>query len=446
MFRRISLIAGLLLMAPLFLTLPAGAQDEPQGEFQREGRRGRGEWRGERGGRRGERFGRMRERLIEELDLDEEQQAVFEDIMANQREQWRERRESFREIRQAEEDGDMDRAEELRAALGEGRGRGNPMEAAFAELEEHLGEDQILKLDEMRERFSQRGRERLDRFADRLELDDDQRGQLEEIGRNMRDRMRGRWREGGGRDARFGPAGEGDDAAAEGARRRRGFDGFFDEVEGILREDQIPLLDEVREERRQRAQRRGRGERGGARQRFGRDRDRQREQNGGMLKRLEQSIDFSDGLDLDDTQRAKLDAAMRSARTGLAAGETNEEQALGYVLEELQGSLNPNQIEAFGEMRQSLREQKARDLKVNDVRLIFMAVAAVDLDPEQARAFRDIYKASAAEFKKVRKDREAQAKLAEKTKKQIVEMLSPRQLQRFERQLERAKQRIDRRK
>jgi len=165
-----------------------------------------------------------------------------------------------------------------------------------------------------------------------------------------------------------------------------------------------------------------------------------------MLKRLEQSIDFSDGLDLDETQRAKLDAAMRSARTGLAAGETNEEQALGYVLEELQGSLNPNQIEAFGEMRQSLREQKARDLKVNDVRLIFMAVAAVDLDPEQARAFRDIYKASAAEFKKVRKDREAQAKLAEKTKKQIVEMLSPRQLQRFERQLERAKQRIDRRK
>ena len=112
------------------------------------------------------------------------------------------------------------------------------------------------------------------------------------------------------------------------------------------------------------------------------------------------------------------------------------------MLDELQGSLNRDQIEAFGEIRQSLREQQARDLKVNDVRLIFMAIAAVDLDPEQARTFRKIYKTSAAEFKKVRKDREAQAKLAEKTKKQIVEMLSPRQLQRFERRLERVRERI----
>ena len=161
-----------------------------------------------------------------------------------------------------------------------------------------------------------------------------------------------------------------------------------------------------------------------------------------MLDRLTESIDFSDGLALDDAQQATLDAAMRSARTGLMAGETNEEQALGYVLEKLQGSLNRNQIEAFGEIRQSLREQQARDLKVNDVRLLFMAIAAVDLDPEQARTFRKIYKTSAAEFKKVRKDREAQAKLAEKTKKQIVEMLSPRQLQRFERRLERVRERI----
>ena len=445
MFRRISLIAGLLLAAPLLLTLPAWAQDEPQGEFQREGRRARGEWRGEwggergeRAGRRGQRFDRMRGRLIEELDLDEVQQAAFEDIMAEQREQWRERRESFREIRQAEEDGDVDRAEELRTELGDRRGRGNPMEAAFAQLEEHLGEDQLEKLDQMRERFQQRGRERLDRMAERLELDDGQRGQLEEIGRNMRDRMRARWRDGGGpggRGGRFGPPGAGDAPTANGGWRRRGFEGFFDEVEGILREDQIPLLDEMREERAQRAARGGRG--GGERRG-----ERRREQGGGMLDRLAESIDFSDGLALDDAQQATLDAAMRSARTGLMAGETNEEQALGYVLEKLQGSLNRNQIEAFGEIRQSLREQQARDLKVNDVRLIFMAIAAVDLDPEQARTFRKIYKTSAAEFKKVRKDREAQAKLAEKTKKQIVEMLSPRQLQRFERRLERVRERI----
>lgn len=325
------------------------------------------------------------------------------------------------------------------------------MEATFAKLEEHLSEDQIQKLDDMREQFQQRGRERgrerLDRLAERLELDDGQRGRLEEIGENLRDRMRARFRDGGGPGGRFGPPGAGDDPAAGGGRFRRGFDGFFDEVEGILREDQIPLLDELREERTQRfARRGGRDGPGGDRRRFGRDRDRRRERGGGMLDRLSQSIDFSDGLDLDDTQRATLDAAMRSARTGLSAGETSEEQALGYVLEELRGSLNQDQIEAFGEVRQSLREQKARDLKVNDVRLLFMAIGAVDLDPEQARAFRVIYKESVAEFRKVRKDREAQAKLAEKTKKQIVEMLSPRQLQRFERQLERAKQRIEGRK
>lgn len=430
MFRRFSLVASLLLIAPALVSVPAVGQEEAQGEFQRDGRRGRGGWRGEGRGGPGRGFERMRERFIEDLELDADQQAIFEEIMTEQRAQWRAHRETWREIRQAEEEGDTARAEELRASLGDVR-RGRGMEEAFAKLEAHLSEDQLLKLDEMRDRWQQRGRERMDRLAEQLELDDEQRAQLDEIGENMRERMRARFRDGGG-----------DGPGVEGGRRR-GFDGFFDEVEGILREDQIPLLDEVREESRQRFARGGERGPGGDRRRIGPG-ERQRDQGGGALNRLEESIDFGDGLELDEAQRAAFDAAMRSAKTGLEAGETNEEQALEYVLEALQGTLNRDQIEAFGEMREALREERARDVKVNDVRLLFMAAGGIDFDPQQARAFRDIYKAAAAEFRKVRKDDDAQAKLAEKTKKQIVEILSPRQAQRFERQLERAQRRVGR--
>ena len=270
------------ILAALCLVLPAVAQDRPGAE--RPGRRGMMRRGGPgRGGGPGMMLNRMAQRMAEELELDEEQEAELDEIIADFREEFTEMRgpspemrELFEEMRAARRDGDEERAQELREQLRGMRG-GSPMAGLmddfYAEVETILDEQQRGKLAEFRERMTQRMRERGRRgdrgpdmrrlirsLPERLELDQDQRARFDELTAELRgqgDARRQRWEEMRPlieemRQARR----DGDDERVEELRRQieeqRGannpFEAFFAELEGILREDQKAILAEIRQD------------------------------------------------------------------------------------------------------------------------------------------------------------------------------------------------------
>jgi len=242
---------------------------------------------GQRGGeRRGPQFGALFQRMPDQLELDDEQRAQFEEIVAEYRERMGEARqrgegmrEVFREMRAAREAGDDKRVEELRAQLRERRGGGGRfMEEFFDDVEGILREDQLERLSQLRSRVMQgmrRGRnpmESLRELRSRLELDEQQEEQFDELLEDLREQggqrrqrmeeLRPLMRE--LREARE----AGDEERAEELRAqleeqrpRPGemLEDFFVELEQILRDDQKEILAQFREEMSERGER---GERG----------------------------------------------------------------------------------------------------------------------------------------------------------------------------------------
>jgi hypothetical protein len=165
-------------------------------------------------GRRGDRRAGMQQ-LIEQipgkLELDEEQQAQYDELVAGlrsgaeeRRARWQEMQPLMQELREARRAGDEQRVAEIRSQLDEARGAGgSPLEAFFADLEEILRDDQKAKLAELREAAGDRRGPRgtqdvpaIIRAAKRLDLNEEQRGSLREISEKAaRD-----WRELGRRD------------------------------------------------------------------------------------------------------------------------------------------------------------------------------------------------------------------------------------------------------
>ena len=153
-------LACVLTLLAAWFVLPAVAQDEPQDrpqdrrQMRRQGQRRGDQRRGDqrRGDqRRGPRFGALMQRMPDQLELDDEQRAQFEDIVAEHRERMGEARqrggemrEIFREMQAAREAGDDERVEELRAQMRERRGGGGRfMEEFFDDVEGILREDQL---------------------------------------------------------------------------------------------------------------------------------------------------------------------------------------------------------------------------------------------------------------------------------------------------------------
>ncbi|MFQ5413251.1 MAG: Spy/CpxP family protein refolding chaperone, partial [Phycisphaerae bacterium] len=214
-------------------------------------RRDRGAW-----------VARMVERVAQELNLDDEQNAQLNTIVAEQRERMREVRRLFRALREAEDSGDAERAEELRAQLPERPEHGwDPVRPVLDRLEPFLRPDQLDGLEALRNR--PRGpRARLERLAEDLNLDAQQRVQFDEFAEAMGARFsdqRGRWRElrplfrelREARDTGDAELVETLTAQISELRPARGtaMNEFFDNVEGILREDQIPVLQQIRSRR-----------------------------------------------------------------------------------------------------------------------------------------------------------------------------------------------------
>lgn len=456
-----------LVLGTLFLVVPAYAfQAHDDGGEQREGRRegrrgwGRGGWgegRGEGwgGGRRGRGMGRMIDRIAERLDLDEEQRAVLDDFAAEQRERMNEMRQTFRAIREAEEAGDVETAEFLRAGLPErGEGRRDRMAPLFEALEPVLRDDQLATLEEMQN--EPRGpAARFARMADELELDDDQRAQFRELAEGLGERFRSQreqWRAlrpkyNELREAR--EAGDEERAAEleqeiEGMRPNPGriFDGFFEDAKTFLNEDQIVQLEEMRQRRRADREER-------VRQREGRPPDRLVERNEGqggtqVLARLEEALDFGGQLQLDERQRVSAQKAIDDARKQLGENEADQERIVEGVFAAMRADLREDQIQSFGSLKKSVVSGATSVASAGDIRLVLRAVRKVRLRTDQKRKLRDIHKAGAAEFKKVRNDKAEAAKLAEEVKRQIVEMLNDRQVRTFERELERQTRRARR--
>ncbi len=200
MRRVAAVVASIVFVAPVF-SQDGGGQviiQQQDGQPRRMG--GFGGPGGQGGGRGGMMGGRMGFRMIEELDLDEEQQTVYEELAAPMRERMRAQGEKWRAAREAADAGDDSQMkalqEEMRAngARG-GMGPGGGMDGfndILDQLEPHLRADQVDKLDNMRDRMD-RDRESFDNWRkiseeapDKLNLDEEQRGQFKEMLDNAR--------------------------------------------------------------------------------------------------------------------------------------------------------------------------------------------------------------------------------------------------------------------
>lgn len=209
------------------------------------------------GGRRG--ADRMLDRVAGSLELSEEQRAEFEEITGRHRERMQEAWPLSRELRRAQRDGDTQRAEELRAQLQElGVEPQESLGQAMDELESILEGEQTERYSEMRRTMERRNqsrefyREAESELPDALNMDQAQRTQYNDRLRDLREAWRAQSdvtrairRE--MREARE----AGDETRLEELQmelemsQRDPADQraeFLDDLKGMLREDQRPLL------------------------------------------------------------------------------------------------------------------------------------------------------------------------------------------------------------
>ncbi len=226
-------------VAFLTLTVAAVAQDV-------EGRLDDGRGPGRRG--HGPPIHRIIERLTEQLDLDDEQTARIEELVAAHEQGMQEVFAQREEIRAAMQAGDEERVAELREELRqEWGGPGAAIQALLDEIEPVLREDQLETFQQFRENIAPgpgpggwgRMRRMVEGLPDAVNMTEEQRKKFAELlaqGRDkMGERMRERWPRGqeGGPDEAEHP-GRPDFSAMENE--------FFDQVSEILEKDQLDLL------------------------------------------------------------------------------------------------------------------------------------------------------------------------------------------------------------
>ncbi|MGE0479035.1 MAG: Spy/CpxP family protein refolding chaperone [Phycisphaerae bacterium] len=310
------------------------------------------------------------------------------------------------------------------------------------------------------------------RLTTELSLDEQQQAQLSQMMASWAEQApMAQMRELGGqiREARE----AGDDARAQeliqqmqalraaGAQHR---EQFMDQLETILREDQVAKLSEVRE----RMQQDFRGGPGG----FG----------GGMRGGPQMFIERAkEQLNLDDAQAAHLDELVAAARNRAGgpgadgpgalwrqmreAREAGDEDrvnelrqqmradgearaaAFEQVLTELEKTLRPEQKAALADFRAEMAERRAGiggpggpPQTTTDPRSILRAARGIDgLSYEQKEQIEELTREAQSQMREVRRDREAAAELGAKLKQQITTLLTPAQREDFERALSRAR-------
>lgn len=448
---------------------PRDPQSQDQGgrRFNQDGQRGRGN--GPRGqGRRGRGpdMDSFYDRVAKDLALDEDQKAQLEEIRAAQRERmetFRQRREA---IRQAEDDGDQARADQLREEMRSefeqnvGRRRGF-MEETVQSIDGILTEEQRTQFATLQQNMrTEREQQMRDRFESRyaqiaedLGLDEDQRQVLEDVKAAQIEQMeefRGRWqavREAydNGNDAlgdqlREELVGE----MRDGGGPRQFMNQVWDELDPVLTDDQRELAQQLREERgrgrRNRNQPEAAAETNGdaasavVEQQNG---ETPVMQDGEVVKgastaggdELQSSLELTDeqmaGFAALQSQHKQKSAAITARMTALQAqiaaaeaeGDTDALERLNGELAEQQALFAAEEDNFYGQLDGMLNdEQKASladyraDQQVNeelkdipaDLRTVLRAAMRLKLDRSQKEQVREMTKQARTELRKAR--------------------------------------------
>ncbi|HMQ14727.1 MAG TPA: hypothetical protein PKC49_02025 [Phycisphaerae bacterium] len=235
------------------------------------GRFGRGQ--GGPPGPGGPNFEMLSQRVADQLDLDDQQRASYDEIVAGFRErfaqggQGEQMRDLMRQMREARQAGDDALAEDLRRKMEETRRTGDALREDFlSQVEPILRPDQVERLATIRERFGAMERQRfgnpmqqIAELRDVLHLDDQQNQQFDDLLAEMREQMRSQR----GMGAELRPlieelraaqeAGDEERVAEIRARLaelrpdpREMFDNFYADLEKILRADQLQALRDFR--------------------------------------------------------------------------------------------------------------------------------------------------------------------------------------------------------
>lgn len=220
---------------------------------------------------------------------------------------------------------------------------------------------------------------------------------------------------------------------------------FYTAVEPILTEEQKGKLATFRAGRREDRLSRfggGVGQLNGLREQLGLDADQQAEFDR-MMEELRGKMRGDGDMsalaplieELRKAQEAGDTAKVEELRGQFAQHRPDREALVDQFYEDLEQILRPEQIAKLGEIRE--RDEANRPASSGDARGILRAAKRLDLTEEQKADLREIEDEVRAASRDVR-DRAARAALADKTKADILAILTPEQTQAFEQALSRA--------
>jgi hypothetical protein len=286
----------------------------------------------------------------------------------------------------------------------------------------------------------------VDRMAEELNFDDEQMAQIDEIVAAHEERMqetRARWQE-----LRAAVEAGDEERAAElreqlrqqRGERGRAIEAVFDEIEPLLREEQLEGFQQFRERG---SRRRGPGDRGRMRQ---------------MLREL------PDAVEMTEEQRGQYEELLAEQRQRMRErwqqrrqrGEGNEAERAARrgppdfaalqdeFFEQVAQILNEEQLPLLAEYRARIETagRRSRSAETDDVRMVVSAAKRVrDLSTEQKDALREVEREAMRSYGELRRDREGLALLAAEVKARIVKLLGKEQVEQFERNLDRLKAR-----
>jgi Spy/CpxP family protein refolding chaperone len=289
------------------------------------------------------------------------------------------------------------------------------------------------------------------RLADELELDDAQRARFDELMAARREEMREmgeRWRQvrEAMRDGNEELAAQLRSELPEWRGPGSGMSEVFDELEPILRDDQLARLWEMQDR-----MQRGRDE----------------------IARYRTVVsELPDELDLDEAQRAEFDRILASQREQMRerftemrplfdelrearragdeervaelreemeAARPSTDSVLTSFLDQLEGTLNPTQLELLAAYRQRMESPgEGKQAGPQDVRTVLRAVKRLKLSGEQKDEIRKIEREAIGAYRKIgRRNHEEQAQLAGEVKKEIIGVLDADQVEQFDQYLQR---------
>ncbi len=202
---------------------------------------------------------RMLDRVAESLEMSEEQRASLDQIADGHRSRMQDAGPLIREMRQVERAGDTQRAEELRIQLEElGALPRESLDQAMNEVESILDDQQAGRYSQMRRNIQQRNQRRVffrdaeNGLPNALDMDPEQRAQYDDFLRTQRQDMRAQWEQTRAIRREMGEArAAGDEARLEELQMelemsqpdQAGMQAeFLDDLRGLLRQDQLPLL------------------------------------------------------------------------------------------------------------------------------------------------------------------------------------------------------------